>query len=124
MVSIPETKINAFIQKTEDALQHTKVALKQLQSLIGSLSFVCKAISPGRPFIRRLIDLTCGVVKSWYKISDLNMWILFLKEFNGVSIIPDQVSCDELQFFTDASGGIGFGGGYLSRNGFRGGGQS
>ena len=32
--------------------------------MIGSLSFVCKAISPGRPFIRWLIDLTCGVVKS------------------------------------------------------------
>ena len=117
VVSIPETKIIAIIQKIEDALQHTKVTLKQLQSLIGSLSFVCKAISPGRPFIRRLIDLTCGVVKSWYKIrltvgakSDLNMWLLFLKEFNGVSIIPDQVwsTCDELQFFTDASGGIGF----------------
>ena len=107
VVSIPETKINAIIQKIEDALQHTKVTLKQFQSLIGSLSFVCKAISPGRPFIRRLIDLTCGVVKSWYKIrltvgakSDLNMWFLFLKEFNGVSIIPDQVwsTCDELQF--------------------------
>ena len=87
--------------------------------MIRSLSFFCKAISPGRPFIRRLIDLTCGVVKPWYKIrptvgakSDLNMWQKFLKEFNGVLIIPDQVwsTCDELQFFIDAGGEIGFGG--------------
>ena len=40
------------------------------------------------------------------------MWPLFLKVFNGVSIIPDQVwsACDELQFFIDSSGEIGFGG--------------
>ena len=66
VVSIPETKINAIIQKVEDVLQHTKITLKQLQSLIGSLSFVCKEILPGMPgrtSIRRFIDLTCGVVK-------------------------------------------------------------
>ena len=32
MVLIPETKINAIIQKVEDALQHTKITLKQMQS--------------------------------------------------------------------------------------------
>ena len=35
VASIPETKINAIIQKVEDALQHTKITLKQMQSLLA-----------------------------------------------------------------------------------------
>jgi hypothetical protein len=93
-VSIPEEKVQAIIAKVENASKAQRLTLKEIQSLIGSLSFVCKAIAPGRPFIRRMIDL---VKKSWHKIrltlgvkSDLNMWLVFLKEYNGVSIFPDQ----------------------------------
>jgi hypothetical protein len=96
-----------------------KISLKELQSVIGSLSFVCKAVSPGRAFLRRLIDLTCGRKKPWYKIAltqgakeDLRMWVIFLEQFNGATMIPDQMWAgeDDLQLFTDASAGIGFGG--------------
>ena len=115
-VSIPEEKVQAIIAKVENASKAQSLTLKEIQSLIGSLSFVCKAIAPGRPFIRRMIDL---VKKSWHKIrltlgvkSDLNMWLVFLKEYNGVSIFPDQfcVCAEDIQLFTDASGGVGFGG--------------
>ena len=85
--------------------------------MIGSLFCVCKAISPGRPFIRRFIDLTFGVVKSYYKIiltvgakSDLNMWLLNLKEFNGVSIdcVLPMTSCSSsLMQVEDRFGGGG-----------------
>ena len=118
-ISIPLVKITAIIDKIKDALKMSKITLRQIQSLIGSLSFVCKAISPGRAFLRRLIDLTRGVTKPWFKIrltagakSDLNMWLVFLRDFNGVSIIPDQrwYAGEDLQLFTDASGEIGFGG--------------
>ena len=83
-ISIPLVKITAIIDKIKDALEMSKITLRQIQSLIGSLSFVCKAISPGRAFLRRLIDLTRGVTKPWFKIrltagakSDLNMWLVF-----------------------------------------------
>ncbi len=118
-ISIPQGKLETIVGKVQKALQASKLTLKELQSLIGSLSFVCKAIAPGRPFIRRLIDLTRGVKKSWHKIrltkgakSDLNMWMVFLKDFNGISIIPEQawVGEEDLQLFTDASGEIGCGG--------------
>ena len=127
-VSIPTTKIQTVIGKVEEALKSSRLTLKELQSLIGSLSFVCKAIFPGRAFLRRLIDLTCGVKKPWFKISlsdgaksDLRMWLVFLRDFNGISVIPDQFWCagEDIQLFTDASGGVGFGG-YLQGKWFQG----
>ena len=118
-ISVPPDKISSIRQKITEALQSEKVSVKTLQSLIGSLSFICKAVSPGRAFLRRLIDLSCGVKNSWYMIrlnkgakSDLEMWQLFLAQFNGTAIFPNQMwhTNDDLQLFTDASGGVGFGG--------------
>ena len=38
------------------------------------------------------------------------MWQVFLTDFNGISIIPDQAWSEEndFQLYTDASGGLGF----------------
>ena len=124
LISIPNEKLLAIRQKVEKALAASKLTLKELQSLIGSLSFVCKAVTPGRPFLRRLIDLTCGIKRAWYKIRlsegakcDLKMWLIFLNEFNGASIIPDQMwhADSDLQLYTDASGEIGVGGYFQGR---------
>lgn len=119
VISIPHDKLSKIKEKVKQALKNEFITLKDLQSLIGSLSFVCKAISPGRAFLRRLIDITCGKRKPKQKFSlprdakcDLEMWLLFLERHNGVSIIPDLMWLGEsdVQLFTDASGTIGFGG--------------
>lgn len=118
-VSIPHEKLVKVTEKVDTALAANSLTLKKLQSLIGSLSFVCRAISPGRAFLRRLIDLTCGVRQAWFKISlskgakdDLRMWRTFLHKFNGVSIFPDQVwvGGEDLELYTDACKSIGFAG--------------
>ena len=38
----------------------------------------------------------------------IKMWLIFLNEFNGASIIPDQMwhEDSDLQLYTDASGEI------------------
>ena len=119
LVCIPHEKLVALQDKLATACSSKKITLRRLQSLIGSLSFVCKAVPPGRAFLRRLINLTCGVRKPWHTIrltvgarEDLEMWKKFLVNCNGSSIIPDQfwtLDCD-IQLFTDASGTEGFGG--------------
>ena len=118
-VSIPSDKLEKVTEKIKHALENTTITLKELQSLIGSLTFVCKAVTPGRAFLRRLIDLTCNIKKSWHKIrlskgarEDLGMWMVFLKDFNGRAIFPEQFWRDneDLQLFTDSSGRLGFGG--------------
>ena len=46
-----------------------KMEKEDLQSLIGSLSFICRAIAPGRAILWRLIDLSYEVKHAWFKIT-------------------------------------------------------
>lgn len=95
----------------------SKVTLKELQSLIGLLNFACLVVLPGRPFLRRLIDLTIGFSKPYHHISlnlaakaDLTVWESFLVDFNGVSFFHSEswVSNKQLKLYTDAAGSLGF----------------
>jgi len=124
LVAVPHEKLIKIKSKVDALLSASEVTLRELQSVIGSLSFICKAVSPGRAFLRRLIDLTCGISKPWCKLKlsvgakkDLEMWRLFLNHFNGSAIFPDQAWCHEadLEWFTDASAGIGCGGFFQGR---------
>lgn len=112
-VRIPLEKIKQVVAQIHAVLDHkSSVALKELQSLIGSLNFMCRAIVPGRPFCRRLIDATCGVTSSHHRIKikvgmrlDLAMWLRFFQDFNGVSVFQDAdwSSNADLCLFTDSS---------------------
>ncbi len=93
LVTVPLEKLGPIRNKIINALAAEKLTRKELQSLVGSLSFICRAVTPGRPFLRRLIDLQCGIKEPWHKIrltsgakSDLRMWLLFLKDFNGCTV--------------------------------------
>lgn len=95
-----------------------KITLKELQSIIGKLQFATSVVVPGRPFLRRLIDLTKGIRKPSYKIrlnsggrADLNMWSEFLDRFNGKSFFLSDtwLTSDTLSLYTDASSTIGYG---------------
>ena len=41
----------------------TSITLRELQSIVGLLNFACSVTTPGRPFLRRLIDLSTGLTK-------------------------------------------------------------
>ena len=93
---------------------------QQLHSLIGSLNFACRAVVPGRPFCRRLINAACGLTKQHYHLritadmkKDLELWVQFFQNFNGISVFHDRfwVSNEDLQLYTDSAGGpdLGFG---------------
>ncbi len=62
--------------------------------MIGHLQFATTFVKVGKAFLRHLYDLTIGVSKLYHKIrlnssakEDLKMWVTFLREFNGKSII-------------------------------------
>jgi len=89
-----------------------------LQSITGTLSFLCKPIPCGRPFLWRLIDSIAGITNKHQLIpatpslsADLEMWLHFLHQHNGVSafLSPQWMHTCDLQLFTDASSEIGLG---------------
>ncbi|XP_041347370.1 uncharacterized protein LOC121367333 [Gigantopelta aegis] len=114
VLRLPERKLWDLTQLITAILQKKKITLKTLQSLIGSLNFACQVVKPGRAFIRRMIDATRGVTKPHHNIrvtqgikADLDLWLGFLKYYNGVTVMPDLfwTSSDSLEFFTDSAGG-------------------
>jgi hypothetical protein len=118
LVKVPQGKVVALRKALEVALASECMTLRDVQSLLGSLNFVCRAISPGRAFLRRLIDLTVGVTKGKAQIcvgvgakKDIEMWIQFLSEFNGSAMFmeADWLSNSSIELFTDAAQTQGFG---------------
>ena len=119
-IRIPKAKIEEICQKILVMLSRKKCTLQQMQSLIGSLNFACRAVVPGRPFCRRLINAICGLTKPHHHLNitvsmkeDLKLWLKFFEDFNGISVFHDRywVSNEDVQLFTDSAGGseLGFG---------------
>ena len=117
-VILPAAKVNAFRRELQTALETNSLTLREVQSLIGKLNFACAALPLGRPFLRRLIDTTRGVMQPWRRIcttnqarKDMEAWLMFLSSFNGKTMMtwryPDQSRL--VCIHSDASGGFGFG---------------
>ena len=116
---LPDEKLKRYAGDIDLFLENKSTKLRALQSLIGKLQFATSVIPVGKPFLRRLIDGTKGL--SWnmevpithgMKL-DLHMWQIFLREYNGVSVIRTQPPCDStvLNLFSDASD-LGYGGSF------------
>ena len=117
-IRIPPAKLEKLQSQLQEALTCEKLTLRQLQSIIGSLNFVYKAVAPGRAFLRRLIDLTKGARRPHHRVritagakADLRAWSIFLSEFNGNVMFMDFEwhSNSHFQFYTDSAGSVGFG---------------
>ena len=123
-VQVPKGKVQALCEHIHQSLSKKKITLRSVQSLVGSLNFVCRAISPGRAFMGRLIALTRGLTKPHHRVRfttgarlDLLMWLRFLADFNGVSAFlgSNWESSNSLSLFTDAAAAIGFGAYFAGR---------
>lgn len=117
-VRVPAEKVAKALKLINNLIERKRIRLRTLQSVIGSLQFLCKAIKPGRPFLQRLIALTRGISKPFYSVRispgaklDAIMWQQFLTHFNGTSaFLPASwQDSSNLQFYTDASKTLGYG---------------
>ena len=113
IVRIPLQKIEELKEMLIQMAKKKKVTLKELQTLTGKLSFFGRAIRCSRAFLRRFYDAMSGLKKPFHHLrvsngmkQDIEMWLLFLEDFNGIVYIPDGVwvSNDTLQLFTDSAG--------------------
>lgn len=69
--------------------------LRQLQSLIGTINYVCAAVHPERTFVRCIINLTQGMLSLFHHRNldkedwaDLKAWAILLDHFNGRGLTP------------------------------------
>ena len=115
---LPKDKLNTLLADLLVLVHKKSVTLKKLQSVLGLLNFATKVVIPGRAFLRRLINLTCGVSKPYHHIkltqeakADVSMWIQFLAHYNGKSLLLENnwTSSPHLQLFTDSAKSKGFG---------------
>ena len=109
--------INFFLNK-----RNRKITVNQVQSITGFLNFLCKCVVPGRPFLRRLYNLTANVklqphhhvrITAECRI-DMQIWKQFLSD-PLVSCRPFldcfEQTAEDIDMYSDASGSIekGFG---------------
>jgi hypothetical protein len=87
---IPEAKLLEIIQICNQYLNKIYITRTQLQSLVGSLIFLHKAVKPARMFINRILALLRQIKGSKQRISidagmrhDLKWFISCAEQFNG-----------------------------------------
>ena len=111
-IRLPTEKFDDLMTKLHTWRQKKKCTKRELLSLIGSLSFACKVVKPGRMFLRRLIDLSTSVDRLDFHISlnaesraDIDWWLEFLPSWNGICFIQSTpVTSISISLFSDASG--------------------
>ena len=94
-LEITPERLENLIKEIEAWLDKSTVTIKQVQSLIRKLNFAAATVRSGRVFMTRLFNFlhslyaggTHGIPLEVKK--DLKWWYLFLKEFNGISMIPE-----------------------------------
>jgi hypothetical protein len=113
---LPQDKLDKAFDLLNGLKCRRSVTLRAFQSVLGFLNFACKVIAHGRPFLRRLIDLTLKVSNPSHHIRltkearlDIKAWLVFLEGYNGVSIFVDPfwTASHTVSLFSDASG-LGF----------------
>ncbi|KAK3106927.1 hypothetical protein FSP39_003200 [Pinctada imbricata] len=112
-IKVPQDKLNDLKDLLTKLSKLQKTTLKDLQSLVGKLNFVTKAIHGSRAFNRRFYTATIGVRKPPHFIritsplkEDIKLWLKFLGYFNGTAYFQEieWTSNSTLHLYTDSAG--------------------
>ncbi len=115
MVIAPQIKILRAWRAVNKLLSRGRPTVHLVQSTQGRLSFLCRAVPPGRAFLSRGYRLIAGkeqserVVLPRGYICDLRAWKKFLESFNGQVFFRDYVPDPTLGWYTDSSTSWGTG---------------
>ncbi|XP_033746941.1 uncharacterized protein LOC117332165 [Pecten maximus] len=119
-VRIPQGKLLELKEKLLALYNCRKATVKEIQALSGLLNFCSSAIPCAKAFNIRFYDSISGMVNPRHHVrltcdlkEDIQVWLVFLEFFNGVTYIPDLewTSDTQLELFTDSAGGSQLGGG-------------
>ena len=102
-LEIDSVRLASIQQEIEKWMRKTQAKLKEVQSIVGSLSFCASCIPEGRLFFSRiLLFLKSFKGKGYMKIpnsvrKDLNWWHVLALSFNGIAAIPS-LECTLIQY--------------------------
>ena len=114
---LPEDKLSKAREIVAKTHRRNKVTVREMQSVIGYLCFICKVIEPGRTYLRRMFDVLKGNPRPhhYVRISkevqlDLDMWMEFLRKHNGVTLLSERIwnRSEKLSLITDSAQSAGF----------------
>lgn len=116
---LPAVKVERICDFILKLLNKSSCTKRELLQLLGHFNFASRVILPGRSFVSYLIDLSTTVkeLTDFVHLSkecktDLEFWLRFLSDWNGVTVFHD---CEftnsfDMELFTDAASTLGFGG--------------
>ena len=108
---IDEERLSEIQQMLEEWYQKETCTKRELLSLLGKLNFCSQVISPGRSFMRRLIEdskkgkrLHSKITLSRDAKSDIRWWVRCMRSYNGISWFAREIDVKTAIFlFSDAS---------------------
>ena len=116
LVCIPVDKLQKAIQMVDFIMMKKKVKVHEMQKLCGYLNFLCRAVIPGRVFLRRLYACTGNTkLKPHHHIKvsaenklDLMVWKIFLTNPEVVArpfieFTEQPLTAVDIDMYSDAS---------------------
>ena len=95
-ISVPEEKVVNLKEELSTWLSLLSFNKRQLQFLLGKLSYVTACVQPGRIFTNRLLNVLRSFTSRKQRLpvtkemrNDILWWLHVLDLYNGVSIIPE-----------------------------------
>ena len=107
-LTVPDFRLEELQDLLSLWLHKTHFSKRELQQLLGKLAFVTACVRPGRAFSCRLINALRSCFArprhQQYPVSDairgdLVWWKHFLQHYNGVSVIPTNVTVSNPDLF-------------------------
>lgn len=87
IIRIPLKKVQEILTKIQFVRAKKKVNLRCMQKLMGLLNSATRVIVLGHPFLRRLINSTCGLRIPFHHLrvtksmkQDFDMWLMFFEK--------------------------------------------
>ncbi|VDH89876.1 Hypothetical predicted protein [Mytilus galloprovincialis] len=116
---LPNIKVQRICEFISKLLSKSSCTKRQLLQLLGHFNFATRVILPGRSFLSYLINLSTTVkhLNEFVHLTkeckvDLEFWLRFLSNWNGITMFHDCyfTSSYDFELYTDAASTIGFGG--------------
>lgn len=91
-VRIPQDKIDAFVKIAIEARGKKTITRRNIQSIVGNINHLGKAVCPARLFMNRILALLRAMKGRYASVNDemckdLSWFITVLSQYNGRSLI-------------------------------------